>query len=110
MKIQAVVKSFIVSVLLSFPAVIFISFAPNYTKPLLVPNISIEKYKAMSTKEQQDFLAGEDSLRKVVGIEKIKYLLTATPETYAFKSILMFLTLFLSGIFSVAFACRNVQT
>jgi hypothetical protein len=59
-------------------------FGPIFSEPLLVPNMPLERYLALSPQEQDVFIqqASPESFRPVVGLEKVYYLLRARPGLY----------------------------
>ena len=100
----------VISIVFAFPTALLFSFAPNYSQGLLVPNSPLETYRNLSHEEQQELLNSDNGLREVSGMEKVKYLLIATPESYLFKSSIMFVPLFIVSLISIAIVCRNEKT
>lgn len=105
-----IVTAIIISIVFAFPTALVFSFAPTYSQSLLVPNAPLEEYRNLSHEEQQELLKSDNGLRPISGIEKITYLLIATPETYLLKSSLMFIPLFFVSIISTALVRRNEKT
>lgn len=103
-------RAILIGVLLGVPTVLFFSFIPNYSEPLLVPNMPLEEYRNLSQAAQEAFVRSGDGLRPVAGLEKVKYLLHATPESYLLKLSIIFIPLFLSSLLSAALARKANET
>ena len=103
-------RAVLIGILLGVPTVLFFSFVPNFSEPLLVPNMPLEEYRNLSPAAQEELVRSSDGLRPVVGIDKVKYLLHATPESYLLKLSIMFIPLFFSSLLSAVLARRASET
>jgi hypothetical protein len=100
----------LIAILLAVPTALVFSFATNFFEPLLVPNMPVEEFRELSKAAQDEFIRSEKGLRSVEKMEKVWYLLFASPATYLLESIIMFVPLFLAGLLSTVFVKRGNRT
>ena len=105
-----IITSVILSIVMALPTTLIFSFYPDYSQALLVPNTSIDSYRGLNQKEQQQLVQSSNGLRSVSRMEKVIYLLRATPETYILLASIMFIPMFLVSIITSLLVKRNAQT
>jgi hypothetical protein len=104
------IKALLVALILGIPTVFLFSVVPSYSDIILVPNMPMEQYEALSTEARDEFLKSEDALRQVSGFEKLVFLVRERPEFYLLRLIGLAIPLFAAAAIGMAIAHRERGT
>jgi hypothetical protein len=72
-----------------------------------VPNMPIDEYRHLGEAARAELLSNNEGLRPIAGLEKVSYLLRATPESYLLKFSVMVVPLFFAGLSGAALVRRE---